>query len=186
VAPATPVPSRGPPAPLVFLARVHGRPHEPTAPPRDHQRHTPCRPTSPPAEKTLKSQTITTDTTTTAVNTEDCHGVRHIANIGDSGDTLSGSVKLDVKLQHSPDNSAWSNVTDAEHVAVPSTQTFTADNSGILATIDDGAEDDTIVQADYIGPYQYSRLSFDLTGTHTNGIVVGAVAQKTHPRKLPA
>lgn len=76
---------------------------------------------------------------------------------GASGDTLSGSVKIQCVLQDSDDNSAF---TDAA----------AADVIGTQALVDDPAEDSTIYRVGYVGSKRYIRTKFDFTGTHSNGI----------------
>lgn len=97
------------------------------------------------------------------------------ALIGESGDTLSGSVKIDLILEESSDNSVWSAVTSADKVTGG-----TVDGSGIFATIDDGAEDDAVYSIGYTGGLQYSRINAVFTGTHTNGTPVGGLAVLGH------
>ena len=96
-----------------------------------------------------------------------------IANIGVSGDTLSGSLFGELRIEHgdAANLSDAANVTDNNEV-----KGATVDSGGVYATIDDPAEDDVIVSIAYTGFKRYVRIAWDITGTHTNGTPVSAVA----------
>lgn len=112
----------------------------------------------------------TTDLTGAAVDTQDSVGVGVAAHIGTSGDTLSGSVKIEVALQHSDaSGSGFAACADADiDAAVSGAQT------GTFAVIDDAAEDDAIYKCNYIGSKRYIKVIVNLVGTHTNGTVLAA------------
>ena len=97
--------------------------------------------------------------------------VEHIVLFGASGDTLSGTLKTDVKLEASEDGSNWDAVTDARHVlgAMP-------DENGIFATVDSDETAQNEYRVGYVGDARYSRVSLLLTGTHSNGTPVSALA----------
>lgn len=106
-----------------------------------------------------------------------------VASVGASGDTLSGSVKHDFKLQHSDTTTDgdFTDVVDDEYVVG---QTPNA-STGVFLTIDDAAEDDVEFKVGYVGPKRYVRLVDDTTGTHTNGTPMAAIAVLGHSRHLP-
>tara|TARA_R100001510_G_C7484184_1_gene94857 strand:+ start:84 stop:545 length:462 start_codon:yes stop_codon:yes gene_type:complete len=108
--------------------------------------------------------TITSDTNSTSVDTQFDNGVMLIVNVGESGDTLSGSVKFDYVLEDSSDDSTFAAVTDTKFVTYG-----TVDSSGIFATIDAAAEDDAVHKIGYVGPNRYVRVKIDATGSHSNG-----------------
>ncbi len=109
-----------------------------------------------------------------------------IALIGQSGDTLSGSVKIDVKLEESDDDTTYTAVTDANDVLLAADGVAaTPDANGIVATIDAAAEDETKVRVGYVGTKRYARLIFDFTGTHTNGIPLALLGILGHPHERP-
>ena len=97
--------------------------------------------------------------------------VEHIVLFGASGDTLSGTLKFDVKLEASEDGSNWNAVADAGDV-----NGGPISAGGIFATVDDTSLDQTDYRIGYVGNARYSRLSLVLTGTHVNGTPVSAVA----------
>ena len=101
---------------------------------------------------------VTADTNSTAIDTQFDNGAMLIVNVGESGDTLSGSVKFDYILQDSTDNASFSAVTDTKSVTY-----VTVDSSGIFATIDAAAEDDAVHVIGYVGPNRYVRVVIDAT-----------------------
>jgi hypothetical protein len=107
-----------------------------------------------------------------------------IAMIGISGDTLSGSLKLDVKVQDSDDGTTWAAVTETSYIQNGS-GSAAPDSNGIVATIDDAAEDDVVISVGYVGPKQYFRLLIDTTGTHTNGTPIAMLGILGHPAVAP-
>tara|TARA_R110002110_G_scaffold24174_8_gene90972 strand:+ start:224 stop:655 length:432 start_codon:yes stop_codon:yes gene_type:complete len=97
--------------------------------------------------------------------------VEHIAMFGASGDALSGSIKTDVKLEASEDGTNWLPVTHANEVnGGPVSET------GVFATVNSTAVDQTAYRIGYVGHARYSRLSLVLTGAHTNGTPTSAIA----------
>ena len=124
---------------------------------------------------------LTADAVLTGTDTSDCNAVTLNVLVGESGDTLSGSVYWDFILETSPDNSVWTAVTDTNVVIGQ-----TVDGSGIFATIVAPAEDDVVLSVGYIGLEQYVRVNIDATGTHTNGTPMGALAVKSRLALAPA
>ena len=100
-----------------------------------------------------------------------------IFDIGAEGDTLSGSVKIDVKLEHSDDDSSYSAVTSNSDITDGA-----IDSNGIWATFDDNAEAPAVVGIGYIGGKRYVRVVADFTGTHSNGTPVSAMVLKGFAR----
>lgn len=113
----------------------------------------------------------TTDITGAAVDTQDSVGVAIVAHIGTSGDTLSGSVKIELQVQHSDaSGSGFAACADADLNAAVSGGAAT----GTFAIIDDPAEDDAIYKCNYIGSKRYIKVIVNLVGTHTNGTVLSS------------
>jgi hypothetical protein len=98
-----------------------------------------------------------------------------LANVGESGDTLSGSVKIDIKVEQG-DAADLSDATDvaADDLLVPSGYPTVA--TGIFATIDADGEDGAMYRCAYVGKKRYVRMKFVFTGTHTNGTPISASA----------
>lgn len=100
------------------------------------------------------------------------------AQIGESGDTLSGSVKMEVKIEEG-DASDLSDAAAvaAEDLIVPSGYATPA--SGVIATIDADGEDGAVYRCAYVGKKRYVRMTIVFTGTHTNGTPISGVAIAT-------
>lgn len=129
---------------------------------------------------------LTADTNGATIDRQGFESVEHIVFAGESGDTLSGSVKLDLVLQHSDDGSTWSDVTSAADVLVNADSGVSApDANGIFRTIDAAAEDDAKYRIGYIGGKRYSRVQLDFTGTHSNGIPLCVAAVLGHAEQAP-
>ena len=117
---------------------------------------------------------ITTDATTNSngVDTALTTGsVMLVVNTGESGDTLSSTVKWDYKLEDSSDNATFTAVTDNDRVTYGAVNTST----GVFATVDAASEDDAAYKIGYVGPERYVRVAILRTGTHTNGTPHGAI-----------
>lgn len=97
--------------------------------------------------------------------------------VGQSGDTLSGSLKLELKLQHGD----LANGSDMAAVAQGDVLGNWA-TGGIFATVDADGEDGAVYTVGYVGVKRYVRVFVDTTGTHTNGTPIGAVAILGHSR----
>lgn len=122
----------------------------------------------------------TTDITGATVDIGDYGGVRFIANVGISGDTLSGSVMVELELEHSDDGSTWADCADTDLSAY-----VAGTNDGTWAKIDDAAEDPAIHTVEYRGNKRYVRAMVLKTGTHTNGIPIGIVHERFDKRTRP-
>ena len=128
----------------------------------------------------LDPATSTATVNTSGVDTAGTNGAMINVLVGESGDTLSSSVKWDLILQDSSDNSSFSAVTDNKFVSFAS-----VDSSGIYATIDAASEDDASYPIGYHGPNRYFRVACTKTGTHSNGTPLGATGL-TMPIHMPA
>jgi len=129
------------------------------------------------------------DTEGTPANGLDTQGfdsAELIALLGQSGDTLSGAVKVDVVIEDSDDDTTYDPVTNADYVLVAADGVTAApDGTGLIATIDDPAEDETKIRIGYVGPRRYVQLRFDFTGTHTNGIPIALLGILGHAHERP-
>lgn len=105
------------------------------------------------------------------VDRQGFEAVEHIVLFGASGDTLSSTLKTDVKVEASEDGTNWSPVTDAR---LTSGVAVTA--AGIFATVDAAAKAQMAYRVGYVGNARYSRVSLVLTGTHAAGTPVAALA----------
>ena len=101
--------------------------------------------------------------------------------VGAEGDTLSSSVHFEVSLEHSDDNSTFTDVAQADIVD------GTISSAGIFLKMDGsaGGNPDTtgeIHRVGYVGGKRYVRVVLAKTGTHSTGTPVGAMIVKGHAR----
>ena len=136
---------------------------------------------------------VNNDTEGKPANGLDTRGFGYVeltANCGISGDTLSGSVKYEIKLEES-DTDVDGNyvaITDASRVVIglcPARVTAPA-AGGIIATVDDAAEDPAHFRIGVIPQKRFVRLWFDTTGTHTNGFPATIYGDCFMPTVAPA
>lgn len=114
------------------------------------------------------------------------NSVEHVVLLGATGDTLSGSTKIEFKLQHSDNNTDWEAVTSADYVLVESDSGVSVpDENGIFRVVDANAEDDTTYRIGYVGPKRYSRVFADFVGTHSNGIPLAVLGILGDPAVAP-
>ena len=100
------------------------------------------------------------------------------------GDTLSSSVYFEVSLEHSDDDSTYTDCVQADVI------NGTIDAGGIWLKLDGttGGDPDTTGgdwQIGYVGGKRYLRLVLAKTGTHTNGTPISGVIVKSRPRVAP-
>lgn len=121
------------------------------------------------------------DTNCAAVDGRGFKEVVHAVHLGNSGDTLSGSIKVECELEESNDNSTWNDVPNTDL-----TNGVTGSNAGCFGVIDDGTEDSQFYWTEYRGSKRYTRVVLNFTGTHTSGIPCAAWALRRGPQYLPA
>ncbi|MFZ3035379.1 MAG: hypothetical protein WA138_15365 [Parvibaculum sp.] len=121
--------------------------------------------------QTLDPAVTTANRAGAPVDRRGFESVEHIVLFGASGDTLSGTLKFDVKLEASEDGSNWATVTEADDI-----NGGPISAAGIFATVDSTSLDQTDYRIGYVGNARYSRVSLALTGTHANGTPVSAIA----------
>lgn len=128
----------------------------------------------------MNPATLTADADGLGIDLREYGSAMFAVNVGESGDTLSGSVKIELEVEESDDDSTYTDVADSDlDTAVDGT------NDGTFAVIDADAEDDAVYTVGYKGTSRYVRIVVNLTGTHTNGTPIGAVAILGHPHQLP-
>jgi hypothetical protein len=118
----------------------------------------------------------TTEGTGTAVDIAGYEGAMFLVHVGQSGDSLSGSVKWTISYQESDaSGSGFTDVAAAE---------LTGGTNGTV--IDAAAEDEVVIQRGYLGSKRYLRVLCTADGTHTYGTPLSAVIVKGFPRHAPA
>lgn len=106
-----------------------------------------------------------------------------VVSIGASGDTLSGTNTLSVKIEHAPDDDG----SPGTYAPVAAVNVLGAvpDVNGVVLVVDDPAEDAATHRFGYVGSGRFLKLTITPVGTHANGCPVSAVLVKGNPRVAP-
>ncbi len=125
------------------------------------------------------------DVNGSAVDRQGFESVTFAMSVGAEGDTLTGSLYIQVEMEHSDDNSTWTDCAAAD-IIVPKDQTVVVDGTNsIVFKADDGAEAPVVFKVGYKGGKRYSRLVYNKEGTHSNGTPAAALAILGHASMLP-
>lgn len=103
--------------------------------------------------------------------------------VGLEAGTLSGSLYWTLKLEHADDDGtgvagSYSNVAAADVLGVTPT-------SGICFTVDDPAEDETVLVLGYVGGKRFLKVTIAETGS-TSGLPQSVLLIKGDPENAPA
>ena len=117
----------------------------------------------------------------TGVDLQGYESATVLVDVGAEGDTLSWSVYFEVSLEHSDDNSTYSDCAQADIID------GTIAAGGIFLKLDGttGGDPDTaggIFRIGYVGGKRYVRVVLAKTGTHSNGTPIGAMIVRGHAR----
>lgn len=142
---------------------------------------------------TLVSQKLipavrTADASSTGLDRQGYQNAALVVSLGNSADTLSGSVYLTVKIEDSDDNSAWAACEAADLVIPENAPAGVAAPvaDGLIYTCDAPTEDSLDILVGYVGSKRYVRATLDFTGTHTTGIPVAVHGILSMPQFAPA
>jgi hypothetical protein len=106
----------------------------------------------------------TSTKTSTTIDLQGYNSANVTFAVGQSGDTLSGSVYWTLKLQHSDDDSVY--------VDLAATDVYSA----TTIVVDAPSKDRTAYSFGYVGAKRYLKAIATPTGTHTNGTPLGVIA----------
>lgn len=95
---------------------------------------------------------------------------------GAEGITLSSTNKIEFELEHSDDDSTYSDVAQADVIGV------TLGSGGLFLTLDDNAESPQISEIGYVGGKRYVRVVANFSGTHGTGTPISAFVILGKPR----
>jgi len=117
----------------------------------------------------------------TGVDLQGYNSATILVDVGAEGDTLSGSVYFEVSLEHSDDDSTYTDCAQADIID------GTIASGGIFLKLDgtSGGDPDTsglIYRVGYRGGKRYVRVVLAKTGTHSNGTPIGAMVVRGNPR----
>lgn len=129
----------------------------------------------------LRAAVWSSDALSLVIDTQGYESLIFVLNIGDTNDTLSGSDRIDFKMQESDESGAgFTDCADADMIgAAPNL------GSGIVVRMDSSTEDRVLRKAAYIGSKRYVRFLIDFVGTHTNGTEFSIDAIQGHPAQAP-
>ena len=129
----------------------------------------------------LKSAVYTSATNGTGVDLQGYESATLMASVGAEGDTLSSSVYFELSLEHSDDNSTFTDVAQADITD------GTISSGGIWLKLDgtDGGNPDTAgdgYRVGYVGGKRYIRGVLAKTGSHSNGTAISMIVVKGNAR----
>ena len=119
------------------------------------------------------------DANGTGVDTQGYENVAICVDTGVEGITLSGTNKIEFELEHSDDNSSWSDAASAD-------VNGTLGSGGLMLTLDANAETPQISEVEYLGTKRYVRVVANFSGTHGTATPVSAFVILGKPRHAPA
>ena len=129
----------------------------------------------------LASAPRTADANSTGMDLRDCEAAGLIFNVGANGDTLSGSVYIELEVQESDDNSTFTAVANADLNNYVTGTTNTGTTKKIAANAD-------AAQAYFVGYKGYKRYIrgvVNVTGTHSTGTPVGVTGVRGRNHLAP-
>lgn len=112
--------------------------------------------------------------TSTVIDLQGYGSASVVFALGNSGDTLSGSVYWTLKLQHSDDDSSYADVTTADII-----------DALTSVAVNDPNKDATVYSFGYCGSKRYLKAVATPTGTHSNGTPMGMLAMRGTPSLAP-
>ena len=120
------------------------------------------------------------DANGTGVDLQGFESATVLIDMGAEGITLSTTNKIEIELEHSDDNSTFTDVTSSADVIGA-----TPDSNGVIATFDDPAEAPAIASVGYIGGKRYIRAVANFSGTHGTATPLAVSVIKGHARSNP-
>ena len=123
----------------------------------------------------------TADVNGTGIDLKGFSSAALIVNAGAAGDTFSSTVKTNFQIEHSDDDSTYTDVAQAGIVD------GTIAAGGIFLKLDGtaGGNPDTaggVFRVEYVGNSRYIRVVLAKTGTHSNGTPIGAIVVRSGAR----
>ena len=119
---------------------------------------------------------MTASTDSAVIDQKGFESLSVIVAVGNSLDTLSGSVKWTIKLQHSDaSGSGYEDVTTTDLL-----------NAEASIIIDAPAEDTLALKFGYKGSKRFIKAVITATGTHTNGTPIAVLALQGDASLAPA
>lgn len=121
----------------------------------------------------------TADANGDGVDRQFYEGVTIVVDTGAEGITLSSTNKIEFELEHSDDDSTYSDMSSSD-------VNGTLGTNGLFLTLDADAETPQISEIEYVGNKRYVRVVANFSGTHGTGTPIGASVILHKPRHAPA
>jgi len=129
-------------------------------------------------EQVLKPQTVSTAAVVS--DSVDVLGAENLAvavMVGTFADTLSSTAKVDLKIEHSDDDTSYAACVDSD------VANFSGLVSGVFASIDAEGKESSRYVIEYIGSKRYVRVTATPTGLTTGGAIAMAALTANHAQK---
>ena len=121
----------------------------------------------------------TADANGDGVDRQFYEGVTIVVDTGAEGITLSSTNKIEFELEHSDDDSTYTDMSSSD-------VNGTLGTNGLFLTLDADAETPQISEIEYVGNKRYVRVVANFSGTHGTGTPIGASVILHKPRHAPA
>jgi len=122
----------------------------------------------------LNPAVSTTTKTSATIDLQGHNSASVLFSIGLSGDVLSGSIFWTLKLQHSDDDSSYSDLTAGD-----------VSTGAVTVVVNSTSLDETVYGIGYIGNKRYLKGVATPSGTHTNGTPIGIIALRGNSAYRP-
>ncbi|API58871.1 hypothetical protein BSL82_05720 [Tardibacter chloracetimidivorans] len=122
---------------------------------------------------------LAADNTPAAIDLQGYNAAEIVLSIGIGGITFSGTNKIEFKLTHSDDDSAYSDVTTDDMLGV------TVAGAGIIKSLVAAHAAAAVYRFGYKGGKRYLKLLADFSGTHGAGTPIAANVIKGHGFNQP-
>ncbi|MCA0848331.1 hypothetical protein [Salipiger thiooxidans] len=118
----------------------------------------------------IAAAALDADNTPPAVDLQGYNAAEIVLAVGIGGITFSGTNKIEFKLTHSDDDSAYEAVTADDVLGVDSVGT-----GGIIKALTEAHAAAAAYRFGYVGSKRYLKLTADFSGTHGTGTPIAAV-----------
>lgn len=119
--------------------------------------------------------------TSASFDMQNYNSVTLIANVGATGDTLSGTNRVELQVQESDDNVTFTAVADSDLARVVSGGQAT----GTFGMLNSAGSVNQIYKTAYIGNKRYVRVAGANFGTTSSGTFIDVLAEGGRPRYAP-
>lgn len=120
------------------------------------------------------------DTLSAKVDMQDYSDLLLIADVGASGDTWSGTNKIEFEVQDSDDDTTYTAVADA-YISNP----LSGSNTGTFAKLTANSQGSATYIGAYRGGKRYVKVNVNFSGTHSTGSPIGVIGVQGMSRAQP-